>query len=74
MLIMLFPELFAYTSNFFSGKVFKNMSSAKLCKEKHLCYSTEAFSPHCPGHCVSAQLCSQPTCGSDPLLGLIRHA
>lgn len=28
---------------------------------------------HCPGRCVSAQLCSQPACGSDPLSGLIRH-
>lgn len=28
---------------------------------------------HCSGRFVSAQLCSQPTCGSDPLSGLICH-
>lgn len=28
---------------------------------------------HCPGRCVSAQLCSRPTCGSVPLTALIRH-
>lgn len=28
---------------------------------------------YCPGRRVSAQLCSQPNCGSDPLPSLIRH-
>lgn len=29
--------------------------------------------PYCPGRYVSAQLCSQPNCGSDPFPWLIRH-